>query len=167
MSSRVLGHRAPLLWLALPLMGGLAVGKVGSFLPVGWLLGIACIHTLFAVWSAWRAPAWWPCFMVAALFLAGAASYAMNRARLSAWEALPPREAHLALRIDRVFSQSDPKKVSGLATVARGEALLTDVVTQKIYFSLVLQPNQSAPLRSAIISTRGILMTLPRDPPGG
>src|SRR5215212_7406447 len=74
MTSRAFGHRAPLLWLALPLMAGLAIGKIGSFLPVGWLLGLACVQTLFAVWSAWRAPAWWPCLMIAALFLAGAAS---------------------------------------------------------------------------------------------
>ncbi|MEO7798397.1 MAG: ComEC/Rec2 family competence protein, partial [Opitutaceae bacterium] len=167
MTSRVLGHRAPLLWLALPLMAGLATGKIGGFLPAGWLLGIALVLTLLAVWSAWRAPARWAFPMSAALFLAGAASYAVQRQRLSAWETLPPREARLTLRLDRVFTPTDPKKVSGLATVVRGDAPLAELAAQKLYFSLVLRPNQAAPLRSEIISTRGIVETLPRDPPGG
>ena len=39
MSSRTLGHRAPLLWLVLPLMAGLAAGKLGELAPAPWLLG--------------------------------------------------------------------------------------------------------------------------------
>ena len=38
MIPRSLGHRAPLFWLVLPYMAGLAAGKAGEFVPVLWLL---------------------------------------------------------------------------------------------------------------------------------
>jgi competence protein ComEC len=166
MTSRNLGHRAPLLWLTLPLMAGLATGKATGFSSAGWLLGIALVGAGAATYAAWRAPRWWGAFVAATLFLAGAASYSLHRERLSAWEDLPPREARLALRIDRVFTQTDPKKASGVATVVKADAPVADLRGQKLYFSLALPPNQPAPIRSAVITTAGVLATLPRDPPG-
>jgi len=165
MTPRSLGHRAPLLWLALPLMAGLAGGKTGALAPAGWLLAGAFIAALAAWWASWRADRWWAPAICVALFLAGAASYALNRARLPAWDTLPPREVHAGLRIDRVFSQNDLRRVSGLATVVRVDAHLRELVGQRIYFSLALRKGESAPVRSAIVAVTGVLATLPRDPP--
>src|SRR5476651_2507666 len=103
MTSRSLGHRAPLLWLVLPLMAGLAAGKADELARVPWLLGGALLAAGAANFAAWRAPRWWAPAIVAAMFLAGDASYALHRARLPGWEARPPREARLAVRIDRMF----------------------------------------------------------------
>lgn len=165
-ASRILGHRAPLLWLVVPLMAGLAAGKATGVSSVGWLLGVALVGVATATYAAWRAPRWWAVGLTTALVFAGAASYVLHRQRLSAWEELPPREARLSLRIDRVFTQTDPKKTSGLATVLRADAPVADLVGQKLYFSLALPGNQPAPLRSAVVATTGVLATLPGDPPG-
>jgi competence protein ComEC len=146
-------------------MAGLSAGKAGSLLPVGWLLALALFAAMLALHAAWRAPGRWAWAVSAALFFAGGASYALHRERISTWEELPPREARLALRIDRVFTQTDPKKASGLATVVRGDAPLSELAGQKLYFSLALQTGQEAPIRSAIISTLGVLATLPENPP--
>ncbi len=165
MTSRSLGHRAPLLWLVLPLMAGLAAGKAaGAEMRWGWLaaaLGAAGI----AVWAAWRAPRWWAPTVTVAMLLAGVASYALHRARLPAWDALPPREARVSLRLDRVFPQIDAKRVAGLATVVRADAPLGDLAGQRLYFSLGVGKGEPAPDRGARVAAVGVIVTLPRDPP--
>lgn len=165
MNSRSLGHRAPLLWLVLPLLAGLAAGKLG--LPGGmWLhLGIALGAAATTVVAAARDSRLWAGALLASMFFAGVASYALQRERLPAWESLPPREARLSLRVDRIFAASDPKKVNGLATVVRADTHLRDLVSQRLYFSLALRPGAAAPTRSTVISTVGVLVTLPRNPP--
>jgi competence protein ComEC len=155
-----------LLWLALPLMAGLAVGKIGPPLAAGGLLAVALVGAMLALYAAWRRPRFWAWPLCGALFFAGHASYSMHRQRLAAWENLPPREARLSLRIDRLFTAKAPNKTSGLATVLAADAPLRDLREQKIYFSLTIPRGQVAPLRSAVVSARGILETLPRNPPG-
>jgi competence protein ComEC len=165
MTSRSLGHRAPLLLLVLPMWVGLAVGQAGEIArPVPLLLsalvaaGVASTQT--------RRPRLWAGALVLALVLAGMASYALHRARLPAWDALPPREARLALRIDRVFSSPDPKKSAGLATVVRSDEHLRELAGQRLYFSLALKKGEAAPLRSAVVNTVGVLTALPRQTDG-
>ncbi len=99
------------------------------------------------------------------MFLAGTASYILHRQRLPAWDALPPREARVALRLDRVFPQADVKRAAGLATVVRTEGHLGDLAGQRLYFSLTLGKGEPPPVRSAIVSAVGVLMTLPTNPP--
>ena len=164
MTSRSLGHRAPLLWLVLPLMAGLAVGKIGEFAPVRWLLAGALVAAIVAGWASWRTARWWAPALAVAMFLAGNASYALNRVRLPAWDALPPREARLGLRVDRVFAQADSKRATGLATVVRADEHLRELVGQRLYFSLALRRGEAAPVRSAVVSAVGVLETLPRNP---
>lgn len=146
-------------------MAGLAAGKAAEVTAVGWLLGLALGGTSGAIYAAWRAPLWWRWLLPPALCCAGAASYALHRERLSAWKDLPPREARLVLLVDRVFTQTDPKKTSGLARIIRAEAPVGDLVGQRIYFSLTLPKAERPPLRSTVIATTGVLSTLPRDPP--
>jgi competence protein ComEC len=166
MTSRSLGHRAPLLWLVLPLMAGLAAAKAGDFLPVPWLLAGAALASALGIIAGWRG--WiksWAAALVVAMLLAGAASYALYRPRLTAWDALPPREARLGLRIDRIFSQADARKSSGVATVVRADAPVQELHDQRLYFSLALRKGELPPLRGAVIKAVGVLATLPRDPP--
>jgi competence protein ComEC len=169
MTSRSLGHRAPLLWLVLPLIAGLAAGKVGEVAPVPWLLGGALVAAVAANVAAnvaaWRVSRWWAPALGAAMFLAGSASYTLHRARLPAWEALPPREVRVSLQVDRVFPQVDGKRAVGLATVRRADDPIGDVTGQRVYFSLTLRKGEAAPVRSAVISAAGVLAPLARNPP--
>lgn len=164
--SRSLGHRAPLLWLALPMMGGLALGHVGARLPPLILLGVALLAAGAAVVGAWR---WhWSCrpALVVSMVLAGNASYHLHRGRLASWDALPPREARVELRIDRVFPQAASGKASGLATVLAADTHLRDLIGQRLYFSLTLRKAEAPPIRSSVVQATGVLVTLPFRPPG-
>lgn len=165
MTSRSFGFRAPLLWLVLPMMAGLAVGRAGVTAPVGVLLGGALVAALAAVALARSRPRAWPVAIVLAGLLAGHASYRLHRPRIAAWDALPPREARVELQLDRVFHGHDPRKVSGLATVAAAGMHLTELRGQRVYFSLALRRNEAAPLRSTTIAVVGVLAALPADPP--
>ncbi len=163
--NRSLGHRAPLLWLVLPLMAGLWAGRVGLIAPVPWLLagaGLAGALGLVGAWRGWRV-GWVPA-VAAALFFTGAASYSLHRPRLEAWDQLPAREARLALEVERVFPSANPRKASGLATVVRADPPLQELAGQRLYFSLKSRRN-GAPVRGAVIVAGGVLASIPRDPP--
>jgi competence protein ComEC len=165
MTPRSLGHRAPLLWLVLPFAGGLVAGKTGlDAAPLALLAG-ALGAAGFAVWAARRESWSWGAAICAAMFLAGAASYILHRQRLPAWDALPPREARLTLRLERVFPQIDAKRAAGLAKVVTVDDHLRELAGQPVYFSLNLRKGESAPLRSAVVSAVGVIVALPRDPP--
>lgn len=165
MTSRSLGHRAPLLWIVLPFIAGLAAGKSGLPGNAGWLLGAAALCALAALVAAAQAPRFWPPSIIAAMLLAGMASYGLNRARLPVWDNLPPREARLSLRVDRVFAAADGRRASGLATILASEDHLRELEGQHVYFSLTLGRSEAPPIRSAVISAVGVLLTLARDPP--
>lgn len=165
MSSRSLGHRAPLLWLVGPLMAGLAAGEAAALGPVAWLLGSALAAAVAANLAAWRSPRWWAPAIGVAMFLAGVASYSLHRARLPRWEGLPPREIRVSLRVDRIFRGEDARKISGLGRIIATETLWKDLAGQRIYFSLAIHRGETAPIRSAVIDATGVLELLPRHPP--
>lgn len=165
MTPRSLGHRAPLLWLVLPFIAGLGAGKISNIAASGWALGLAIIAAAVAIIAGWRGSRVWAPSIIAAMFLAGAASYALHRVRLPAWDALPPREVRLALQVDRVFASADERRASGLGTITRADEHLRDLVGQRLYFSLTLRKGERPPTRSAKIAAVGVLVTLPRNPP--
>ena len=165
MTSRSLGHRAPLLWLVLPLIAGLALGKAAELSLVVWPLAAALVFSLIALVGSRRAPRLWGPSLVAAMVCAGSASHAMSRARLPAWENLPPREARLSLKVDRVFATKDSRRTAGLATVVRADEHLRDLAGQRIHFSLTLGRGEPPPIRSAVVTAVGVLVTLPCNPP--
>ena len=166
MTSRSLGHRAPLLWLVLPFMAGLVAGKMCDSLPVRWLLAGSALTAGLAVVAGERGWRWtWRLALGAAMTLAGAASYTLNRPRLAAWEALPPREVRLTLKMERVFPKAETWKTAGLATVVRADAPVQELAGQRLYFSLTLRPGQPPPIRGAVVGVTGVIAVLPRDPP--
>ncbi len=165
MTSRSLGHRAPLLWLVLPFIGGLTIGKVADFSSVRWQLALAFVGAALALAVLRRHSRLWAAAMICAMLSAGAASYGLHRVRLPGWDALPPREARLSLRVDHVFVQHDPRRATGLATVLRAEEPVRDLAGQRLYFSLTLRKGEPPPIRSARLSAVGILLVLPRNPP--
>lgn len=164
---RSLGHRAPLLWLAAPFAGGLALGHADLALPVGVALSLAGLGIAASGWIAGRRSGLWAATLMLALLSAGEAYYQMRRPHLADWRGLPPREARLTVRIDRTFAVTDPARASGLATVTGAEAHLRDLLGQRLYFALRLGPGDARPLRTAELAVLGVLATLPSKPEPG
>ncbi|MGC4074838.1 MAG: ComEC/Rec2 family competence protein [Nibricoccus sp.] len=163
---RCLRHRAPVLWLLLPFMGGVIAGKLMPWsLPVGWLLGGAVVFAGLSIRFHQKKQAW-ALGLSLAVFISGTVAYELRRARLASWDELPPREARLTLKIERTFPPPpDGKKVSGLASVTAADPHLRDLTGQRLYFSLSKKPGEAAPLRSAEIKVIGLLETLPGEAP--
>ena len=170
MTQRSLGHRAPLLWVLLPLMAGLVAGRQ-QWLPAPplALAGAAVVTAIFNLVLAGRGKhrTWcWAPGVVLALFLSGAALYELHRDRILAWETLPPREVRATLEIDRVFPpRPGAKSVTGLGHLVATDAHLRELVGQRVYFSLALGHDETPPLRSCRLAIIGVLQTLPRNPP--
>jgi competence protein ComEC len=165
MTSRSLGHRAPLLWLILPFVVGLAAAKFADLPPTPWLLWAALPPALLAAWASWRAERWWAPALATAMALVGAADYTLNRARLPEWETRPAREVRVALRVERTFSSGDQNRSSGLGIVTQADEHLRELVGQRFYFSLNLKKGQPAPTRSTVLRLAGVLQSLPREAP--
>lgn len=163
---RSLRHRAPVLWLLLPLMTGLIAGRVLSEPPpLLWLLSGAFFSTIVAIAFAKR-PVLWMSGLCMGLIFIGTGYYGLRRARLPAWDNLPPREARLTLEVKRTFTPSpDGKRISGLARIVQTEPHLNDLRGQRIYFSLARRVGETPPVRSAKIVVNGVLQTLPRSAP--
>jgi len=164
MPLRSLGHRAPLLWLVLPMLAGLVLGQSGELLRPEWLLCGAILAGSVALCQTPR-PRVWASAMVMAMCWVGAASYALHRARLPVWDARPPREVRLGLKIDRSFTSADPNKFTGLATVMHSDSPVSELVGQRIYVSASVKKGAVPPLRTAEVAVIGVLTTLARNPP--
>ena len=170
-------HRAPLLWLLLPFATGIMAGKMSPVaLPTGALLAVALALALAALLLFFflaRRHALALAALVGALFLAGAANYEIHRARLAAWDNLPPREARLTLRVTSLTPQNVTTakakarpRVSGLARVAGADPHLGDLAGQPVYFSLEPPRDKEAAaqiIRTTEIKTIGLLEALPRN----
>jgi competence protein ComEC len=169
---RTIGHRAPVLWLLLPTMGGFALARA---LPAGWgggwWLTMAVAGAALAVFGAWR-DGWamrccWGAGMVGAVFAAAAAYFQFRESRLAVWERLPPREAELVLEVERVFPSSVRRvTTTGMARIVAAPPLLAETLGQRIYFS-VRVPAGKEMLTSARVRVLGVLNPLARRPAAG
>ena len=165
------GHRAPLLWLLLPFMTGLAAGRLVD-VPLPLLLGAAGAAILGAIVLSQRsgrvASRAWPLAFGLGVALVAAAYFRLRLDRPSEWGDLPPREARLTLSVTQVYpSSGGRRKVNGLAVVANAEAHLHLLMGRRLYFSLSLPPGATPPLRSSAIAAIGVVEQLPRQPPDG
>jgi competence protein ComEC len=154
------------LWLLLPFIAGLIAARTITALPPPvWLLGGALMASIAAIAFS-KQPLAWATGLCLALLLTGAAYHGFRRARLPAWDNLPPREARLTLRVDRMLAPSpDGKRISGFARVAQADAHLSELLGQRLYFSLARHVGEETPIRSTEISVVGVLQTLPRVAP--
>ena len=166
----VLQIRAPLLWLLLPLMAGLAAAKLwpapaaglGPFLAGA---GAAALGALGAAWRGYDRTAM--AALVVAGSLAGFALLHLRVPQLHRWETRPPREVTLTLRIADTFrSPPDARSVSGLGLVVAAGENDAGLLGQRVYFS-VIRRISVPPRRSGEYEIRGVLAPMPRDPTGG
>lgn len=164
MSSRSLGHRAPLLWLVIPLIAGLVAARARDFAPPLALLALAATAAAIAFATIRHPARLFRTALVASMFFAGMASYALHRPRIADWDQLPPREARVSITVQRVFPQLEPHRASGLGRIVSAHAPLDEIAGQRVYFAVTLPPHTTVPIRSGVISARGVLASLPRDP---
>ena len=166
MTARSLRHRAPLLWLVLPMLGGIAAGRAWPLGNPGFMLGIAAVAAGVAIAVAERYPRAWAAALVGTTLLAGAASYRLRDRRVPGWDELPAREARVVVRIDRVFPRTDAS-VAALGTIVHGEGAVTELLGQRVYISLRRSPAMPPPVRSAEIDCIGVLAVVPQNAPAG
>ena len=170
MRTRVLGQRAPLLWLLLPWMAGLIVGKALSIhegVKLGCLMaamGLAALAVRRSAVGGWT----WGWALAGSIGCAGVVAYDEARDRLAEWEALPPREVAVDVRLERRFSAGrDPRVLSGLGEVVGAPRHVQDLVGQRIHLSTRLGPDWrgARPEVSAVVRVEGRLTRLERSPP--
>ena len=152
MRLRSLGHRAPLLWIALPFALGIASARAcPTGLSVGVGLVVALAASIVAAARDWRTPIWAGLITVA-LGAAGAVAYELRRDQLIAYTGLPAREATL---------QTD--RFGGLGRIVGAPPHLRDLVGQRLQVSVhAYPPFSTAPARGATIVATGVLEPLPR-----
>jgi competence protein ComEC len=159
--NRTLGHRAPLLWIVLPFLAGLAAGRAGLPAPLAGLLGCALILAALSTWGAWVGHRGWGAMLAVAMFLAGDVSHALHRRHLPERERLPPREAELELTVERLFASRRPDRLVGLTRVADAPPHLRDLRGQRLYVAVALPAGMAGPIVSARLRAVGVLTPLP------
>jgi len=183
---RTLGHRAPLLWLVLPYLAGLAAAGTGpevSPLPLLMAgLAAAAISAVMSIASFGTASRLWAPFLAAGLALAGYANGIRLQELPPGWRSMPAREARLAIQVEREFEAADapprhlsnpavarrarklpPRRASGTGTIVDSDRLMRELVGQRIYYSVALRPGQAVPGRSSVIDATGVLEAVPRE----
>jgi len=164
---RSLGHRAPLLWVVIPLLAGLSLGHAGLKLSTTW--GGTSIFTFLILFSISHLRKWPRVFRAlfgcVALTLLGITYYGYTRHVPADWDWLPPREAELSLRVTRTFSRQRAEQTSGIAVIEATAPHLNELVGQRIYFSLKLPDEVPPPLRSTRLEAIGVISRLPPNPP--
>jgi competence protein ComEC len=183
---RTLGHRAPLLWLVLPYLAGLAAaGTRPEVSPLPLLmagLAAAAISAVMSIASFGTASRLWAPFLAAGLALAGYANGIRLQELPPGWRSMPAREARLAIQVEREFEAADapprhlsnpavarrarklpPRRASGTGTIVDSDRLMRELVGQRIYYSVALRPGQAVPGRSSVIDATGVLEAVPRE----
>lgn len=163
---RSLGHRAPLLWVLLPFGVGLVWGRGLEPLEQPWLWAGGALAALAgSAWAEWRRcpPGWWAVGMVAAGVVGGVLFIQGRERRLPEWERLPPREAEVVLRIERLFPVVEGRATrAGLATIVAAPMVIEETVGKRVYFALRPAPSLSEPVRGAKVRAVGVLASLDR-----
>ena len=144
MSSPALHLRAPLLWLLVPLIAGLAAAHLwpAPGFGLGPLLGAALLAGVGAVGLARRdgraaGVAWGVCLLAAA-GLGGFVLLHLRHPALHLVESRPPREVTVTMRVLQIFpAAAAARSLTGLAEItATGEAGGA-LAGRRIYFSAI------------------------------
>ena len=169
MIHRSLAHRAPLLGLVVAWGLGAVLAHRGVVtLPAPAWAGLALAGLVIA-WLGRTRGRLWVIGLLLALAAAGALRTDQNRARPTEWDALglPPREARLTLRVERLFASAEPGRVGGLATVTGTENHLRDIRGQRIQFFATQHALSPRLFAGVEFSAVGVLRLVPEHPPAG
>lgn len=167
--------RAPLLWLLLPFMAGIALGDCGTApgRPTQLLLLTSAVLLAIAGWRwATKDRCWdrftWVLLLTVAGVLQGIVALEMRSPSLVTIPAAP-REVVVELEVEQLFKPvSRRKTVGGLGRIITTSAHLEELRGQRLYFS-VLRRIGVPPERFGRYRIRGVLTSLetaPRLTPG-
>lgn len=158
--------RAPVLWLLVPFMAGIALADCRATTS-GFAIIVSIVLSaglgLLGSWLAGRtgtAGRWlWPFAMIGAGTLAGYAALHVRSPRLAGPEAAP-REVVVELEADQLFTPSPQRKtLSGLGRIVATDAHLTALIGQRVYFSAIRKISVP-PTRAGRYQVRGVLQPL-------
>ncbi len=162
--------RAPLLWLLLPLMAGLAAAQAwpppaAGLWPFSVIAGCTGVAALGAAYL--NRPRVW---LVSLLLSVGLCGYALLHARypgLQEWETRPPREITVTLEVWQTFPVAPAaRSLTGLATITAAGADDRDLVGRRVYYSAIRRISVP-PVRSGRYQIQGVIEPLPRDEAAG
>ncbi|MBC8008742.1 MAG: ComEC/Rec2 family competence protein [Burkholderiales bacterium] len=171
MKPRSLAHRAPLLGLVVAWGTGSALTHTGTVTAGATFWACMALTCLALAWIGRKQRILCAIGIGFALTCAGALRTDQRQQRLAAWDelGLPPREARLVLRIERLFAppEADEARISGLAEIVRSEPHLADLAGQRIQFSTTWRSDSGKALRGVEFTALGLLEPVPRHPPAG
>lgn len=156
-------HRAPLLWIVLPFIAGLGAASGGGALTMGPALAAGTLVAVGGVFVAADA-ALWAFGMSFAGYVAGNVSYQLNHPAApdpAAWAS--PKAEVLVLKVESA-TPGRAGRTGGLGRVisAAPDNALED---ERVYFSVLGRPGQTAPIRTAVIELAGRVRRVPAHPP--
>ena len=132
--------RVPLLWILLPLILGIALGRL---LPIGpyYLLVVPSLTLGTFAWKVSdRHPKRWARFLAGSLLIAGYCYVNLADTQNKPRNNLPEREADLYVEIVRLFKTYGEKQ-KGIGRIIATDTHLDDIQGAKIYFSLYSPPD--------------------------
>ena len=158
--------RAPLLWLLVPFMTGIALADrwpatAGFLIPSCTVLAAAL--ALLGAWLANRPSTFalwlWPLALIAAGTLTGYIALHVRSPRL-AGPAAAPREVVLEIETEQLFPSTPQRKtLGGLGRIVATDGHLTGLIGQRVYFSAIKKISVP-PTRSGRYQVRGVLQPL-------
>lgn len=156
--------RSPLLWILIPFMLGLSAAHVQPPATETMLLFLTVAAILPAVAIARQELTW--CIAVSlAAALTGWIWLPLRSPPAPAWDD-PPREVEVVVEIEQLFATSQARTTSGgLAKIVGGGASSSDLVGQRIYYSVIRRFSVPA-VASGQYLLRGVARKLPPDPGG-
>lgn len=162
--------RAPLLWLLLPLMAGLAAAKLWSPAASGLLLLAiaACLGGLASTWFAARTSVrsrtGWALSLGFAVALGGFVLLHLRQPRLNEQEDRPPREVLVTIEALQIFPAAPAARSwNGLGRIVAGGRLDRELAGRRVYFSAIRKIS-IPPQRSGRYLVRGVIESLSPAP---
>lgn len=158
--------RAPLLWLLLPFMAGIAAAELFplSAARVPWIAGLAMVLVVVA-WLGRRrdrGPVAW-LWSFAVLVSAGIGGYLWLplRSPIAATWSAPVREIEVVLEIEQLFPSAPQRKTfSGLARIVSAENAASGLQGQRVYFAAIRRISM-LPEESGHYRFRGLIEPVP------
>ncbi|MBP7142750.1 MAG: ComEC/Rec2 family competence protein [Opitutaceae bacterium] len=147
-------------------MLGLVLGRLLAWpLNHGLVLGAGVGFAFVSTLAACR-PILWATLLAASAMFTAASWCQLVRNRIPEWEGRAPREAVLAVQVERLFAgQEDPRKAGGLGRVTEAPPHLALLVGQTIQFSGRSRPGVPRLVRSSAVEMAGQLEVVPRMAP--
>lgn len=141
--------RCPLVYLLLGLLVGLPIGALLNHTsPLPWVIG-AIISGLAATIHTYRSPvhSWAGGSLLLLSALLFSIGYATHRIpQPPGGPLMPPREAEIEIRIERLFNSQRPDRVSGIAVIEDAPHFAAVAIGRRVFFSTLCPPGQKSTL---------------------